>query len=211
MIPDFDPHDPKSMFNTIISDSFQFDLCNRIHAQYGLAAEHCFDTFLEAEAKDILPYYRRASIESALVDCLEKHRVKVNAEKNIIGNCSHRLIVSDRILLTQSCVRFREELPRDAFFRLGYARSGQGYLFDDDRPPDPNSYLYAIITHCPSGSIKTPAFIDIIFPDENYEKIIGRIRLLDKFPQIGQVEFEEIKDSLQLKEASLRLKGKKKA
>lgn len=211
----FNPRDPVMMFNALTSDSVQIELCRQIYTQYAMAAEYCYDTFLNAEARDILPYYRRASIESALVDCLEKHdKVEVITATNIIKNWAHRAImVSDRVLITHSSVSNRRELPRKAFFRQGYARSRQMYLFEDDRPldPDPSMYLYAIITHCPSDAIKTPEFIDIIFPDENYEKVVDTIPLLNKFPQVGRMQTEEIMDDLELREAKIRLKGKKKA
>lgn len=215
MKKDFDPRDPVTMFNTLTPKVVQLEICKQVHTQYTLSAEHCYDTFLDAEARDVLPYYRRAGIECVLVDSLAKHdNVKVIAATNIMKNWAHRaIIISDRILITHSSVSNRKELPRKALFRKGYARSGQMYLFDDDRPPDPDPsmYLYAIITHCPSGAIKTPDFIDIVFPDENYEKVIDTIPLLNKFPQVGQVETEEIKDDLKLKQAEVRLKEKRKA
>jgi hypothetical protein len=215
MKSDFDPRDPVMMFNAITPDAVQLELCKQIHTQYAVAAEHCYDVFLDAEARDVLPYYRRACIESALVDCLAKYNnFKVIAATNIIKNWAHRAIIaSDRVLITHSSVNNRTELPRKALFRQGYARSAQMYLFEDDRPPDPDPsmYLYAIITHCPSGAIKTPEFIDIVFPDENYEKAIATIPLLTKFPQVGRVDTEEIKDDLKLKETEIRLKEKRKA
>jgi len=215
MKSDFDPRDPVTMFNALTPEAAQFDICRQIHAQYAVAAEHCYDTFLDAEARDALPYYRRACIESALVDCLEKHDdLEVIAATNMPKNWAHRaIIVSDRVLVTHSSVSNRRELPRKALFRQGYARSGQMYLFEDDRPPDPDPsmYLYAIITHCPSGAIKTPEFIDIVFPDEDYETVIDTIPSLTKFPQVGRVETEEIKDDLELTEAEIRLKKKRHA
>ena len=215
MKSDFDPRDPVTMFNALTTDAVQLELCRQIHTQYAVAAEYCYDTFLDAEARDVLPYYRRACIESALVDCLAKHdNLEVIAATNIMRNWAHRaIVVSDRVLITHSSVTNRRELPRKALFRQGYARSGQMYLFEDDRPPDPDPsmYLYAIITHCPSGAIKTPEFIDIVFPDEGYEKVIDTIPLLNKFPQVGRVETEEIKDDLELREAEIRLKEKRNA
>ena len=212
MLKDFDPRDPVTMFDALTANAIQLEICKQVYAQYAVAFEHCDETFLEAEAKNILPYYRRGKIESALVDCLAKYdNLQVVAATNIIKNWAHRTIkVSGRVLITHSSVSNREELPRQSLFRKGYARSGQMYLFEDDCPPepDPSMYLYAIITHCPSAAIKTPEFIDIVFPDENYEKIIGTIRLLDKFPQVGQVKTEEISDALSV---DIRLKKKRNA
>jgi hypothetical protein len=215
MLDDFDPRDPVRMFNALIPDVVQLKLCRQICTQYNLAAEHCYETFLDAEARDVLPHYRRACIESALVDCFAKQDdFNVKVATNSIRNSVHRaIIVSDRILITHSSVSERKGLPREALFRQTYARSGQMYLFEDDCPPepDPSMYLYAIITHCPSDAIKIPEFIDIVFPDENYEMVIGAVPLLDKFPQIVQVEAEEIKDTLELREAEIRLKRKRNA
>jgi hypothetical protein len=203
------------MFNALTSDAIQLDICKQIYAQYRAAFEHCDEAFLEAEARNVLPYYRRGRIESAFVDALDKYdNVQVIAATNIIKNWAHRAItVSGRILITHSSVSTREELPRKALFRKGYARSGQMYLFEDDcfPVPDPSLYLYAIITHCPSAAIKTPEFINIVFPDENYEMIIDSIPLLDKFPQVAQVPTEEISDALTLEKVEVKLKRKRNA
>lgn len=215
MLDDFDPRDPVGMFNALIPDTVQLKLCKQICTQYALAAEHCYETFLDAEARDVLPYYRRACIESALVDCFTKHDdFNVKVATNSIRNSAHRaIIVSDRILITHSSVSERKGLPREALFRQTYARSGQMYLFEDDCPPEPDSSmcLYAIVTHRASDAIKIPEFIDIVFPDENYGMVIAAVPLLDKFPQVIQVKTEEIKDTLELREAEIRLKRKRNA
>jgi hypothetical protein len=215
MLKDFNPRKPVAMFNAFVSDAVQLNLCKQINAQYALAADHCYEHFLDPEARDLLPHYRRAGIESALADCFERYKdFDVVAATNIIRNCAHRaIIVSNRIRITHSSVSEKGELPREALFRQTYASSGQMYLFEEYRPPepDPSMYLYAIITHRPSDAIRVPEFIDIIFPDENYENIIGRIPLLDKFPQVRQVETEAIGDTLNLDKIEIKLKKKRNA
>ena len=70
-----------------------------------------------------------------------------------------------------------------------------GKVFNDNE-----IILYAIITHMPdSANEKTPEFIDIVFPDRAYKKIVGRIELLNKFPDVVvKEEHEEIPDDTEI-------------
>ena len=85
-------------------------------------------------------------------------------------------------------------------------------LFEDDVPsaPDPSTRLYAIVIHSHSSLIKVPDFIDVIFPDEKCKNVLAVIPLLDKFPQVRQidVEIEEIKDALKLAGVDIQLTRK---
>jgi len=196
----YNPTKPDEMFNDLVGDDIQREIARGVVSQYSLAYEYCYGNFAQTEAHDLLPEYRRACIEGIMPDLAERiGDYTVGSRKNKAKNCWHRLIRSDRIILTQSKVEQRRMLPRCTEFRKGYAADPQmvfdflneddeAYEFEDEVP------LYGIITHMPVlGNEKVPAFIDIGFPNRNYESIVGHsIKLLDKFPDtIPEITQEE--------------------
>jgi hypothetical protein len=203
-----DPTKPNEMFNDLVSDDIQREIPKAFLEQYKRSCEYCYGTFAKTEAHDLLPEYRRACIEGIMPDLAERiGGYTIDSRKNKAGNCWHRLILSDSIILTQSKVEQREILPRDAEFRKGYAKSNQ-MLFDfmnenEASELDAEAPLYAIIVHKPADDDKRlPEFIDIVFPDKNYKEIVGRIRLLDKFPDIisiPEINQETIPDNVEIK------------
>ena len=195
----YDPTKPDEMFNDLVSDDIQRDIAKAVVSQYRIAYEYCCETFEPPEAHDLLPQYRRACIEGIIPELAKKvGKYTTKKGRNKAKNCYHRLILGNGIILTQSKVEQRGILPRNAEFRKGYAKSPQMVFdflnedeaceFGDEAP------LYGIITHMPVlGNEKVPAFIDIGFPDRNYESIVGHsIKLLDKFPDtIPEITQEE--------------------
>lgn len=195
----YDPTKPDEMFNDLVNDDIQREIAKAFLEQYKRAHKHCYKTFAPTEAHDLLPHYRRVCIEDIIPDlaarigsCVAKPR------KNKAKNCSHRLMIKNRIILTQSKVEQEGTLPRNAEFRKGYAKSPQmvfGFIDEGEVSEIENEVpFYTIITHMPVlGNEKVPAFIDIVFPDRNYESIVGHsIKLLDKFPDtIPEITQEE--------------------
>lgn len=208
----YDPHKPVHMFNDLVSEHVQLAIAKLVVAQYKVASEACEDEFSRAEAADLLPHYRRARIESELCDLVETFpALRVDEAPNAKRNCHHRRILCNQVMLTESLVKQRSQLPREARFRQGYARSRQLHLFEKQLPPEPDSLLYAIVVHAPSSEDKaSPAFVDVIFPDENYETILERIPLLEKFPAvIGSVTETAEEVILDNVTAQLRSKAKR--
>ena len=78
---------------------------------------------------------------------------------------------------------------------MDFMEEDQSFEFNDDE-----IILYAIIIHKPSlGDEKTPEFIDIVFPNKAYNEILGRIELLNKFPNVlVKEEHEEIADNTEI-------------
>jgi len=195
----FDPLDPLGMFNATTAERIQRELLTAVCAIYGISYGDC-EQFEASTLADILPHWRRAKIEEALAELGGRlDGCSVKNEKNEAGTCSHNvLLIGDRIVLTQSKVDDRYRLPRDAAFRGTYARSPQ-MLFDfmnGEIPPNPDSHqaLYAIMTHSPSDVAHLPLFVDIVFPDPTCKYILGRVRLMEKFPDVVQhfVPAEEV-------------------
>jgi len=193
----YDPTKPSEIFNDLVGNKIKNEIARGVVSQYILAYEHCYGSFAQTEAHDLLPDYRRACIEGIMPDLAERiGGYTVKSKKNKAKNCWHRLILSNCIILTQSKVEQREKLPRDATFRKGYAESNQ-MLFDFMNEGEVSEFdleapLYAIIVHLPANDNKRlPEFVDIVFPNENYREIVGRIKLLYKFPDIISEKFQE--------------------
>ena len=183
-------NDPLGIFNRLVDDNFQLDLLKAVISQYEASYVHCCEVFAPAAREDILPYYRRAKIENVLEDLANQHEsCSVKIEKNLARNCCHSLMfLGERIALTQSKVEKRGSLPRDAEFRGSYARSPQ-MVFDFvreelDSTQSDDAVLYGIIVHSPQEIERFPRFVDIVFPDSQYEYLLDKIPLMEKFPDI---------------------------
>lgn len=200
------PTKPVEMFNDLVPAELQSKIAKAVVSQYSEAYKYCYERFLPTEAHDLLPHHRRACIESVIPDLAEGIESCVaESRKNKAKNCSHRLIVNNRIILTQSKVEQSEILPRNAEFRSGYAESPQMFFsfMNEDKTPesDEKAPLYAIIIHMPMENSKnSPEFVNIVFPDKFYEVIVQSIRLLDKFPDIRpEIKEENIPGDLEIK------------
>jgi len=207
------------MFEVLVGKDFQKESLKAVFSAYDKAFAHCSENFDAATFHDILPHYRRAKIEEALREVAlraEDHTVK--APRNKARNCSHNLLfVNERVALTQSKVDRREQLPREAIFRETYASNPQmllDFMTDGERDccsdgSEENKVLYGILVHSPSEAPALPCFVDIVFPDQDCEYIIDRIRLMEKFPDVveqfapaEEVIVPEIDQQLQLKRSS---------
>lgn len=209
-IKKYDPTKPKVMFNDLVNDDIQLNIAKGVIEQYRKAHKHCYETFGKTEAWGLLPDYRRTCIEDIMPDIAERiGRCVAKPRKNKAKNCYHRLLLVKstkgvNVALTQSKVEQKKLLPRDAEFRKGYAKDPQMVMdfMEEDKTSEPNDevILYVIITHMPDpANEKTPLFIDIVFPNKEYNKSIERIELLNKFPNIVvKEEHEEITDNTEI-------------
>jgi len=206
----YDPTKPHEMFNDLVSDRIQRQIAIAVVSQYKRAYRDCYENCEREEAHDLLPHLRRAYIEGVMPDLAERvEGYTTITKKNKAENCWHRSILGDRIRLTQSKVEQREILPRNAEFRKGYARSNQMFFdFMNENEVseiDSEEPLYAIIAHMPAENDKgAPEFVDILFPDKDYKEIVGRIKLLDKFP--GTIP-ETIQEEAIPEKAEIKLEG----
>lgn len=189
----FDPYDPVGMFNACVPTGFQKGILRAVVSQYAKAYEHCHERFDSPTCDDVLPHYRRALIEEELGELARRFKEPgVLSRQNDAHNCSHNvLLLGDHIAITQSKVDARMALPREAGFRASYARSPQ-MVFDFAREEEAcmsveaEPILYAIVVHAPSDLASRPLFVDIVFPDAAYQEIVGRVGLLEKFPDVTE-------------------------
>ena len=191
-ITDFPPHKPRQIFEYFVPEKFLIGVVKAIIEQYKHTKWKLERESLGFEEKRYLaPHLRRTYIESAFSQFprrFKNEKVQVTCRENSSKD-SHRIIVCGPILLTQSKVDRRSQLPREAEFRRTYAESPQLNLFDTSADEfvfaeNDEDTLFAIITHKPAENMDQPEFVDVIFPDKNYTRIIDRIRLFDKYPTI---------------------------
>ena len=210
-IKKYNPTKPKVMFNDLVNDDIQLNIAKGVIEQYRKARKHCYETFGKTEAWGLLPDYRRTCIEDVMPDIAARMGDDCTAKpiRNKAKNCYHRLVLAKsnngiNVAFTQSKVENKELLPRDAEFRKGYAKDPQMVMdfMEEDNTSESNDevILYAIITHMPDpANEKTPLFIDIVFPNKAYNEILGRIELLNKFPNVlVKEEHEEIADNTEI-------------
>lgn len=209
----FSPYKPVEMFDAFVPEAVLLTITEGVIREYKNAKIWCETEFNPVEADGLLPHFRRACIESMLCELTKRHpEIQTMRRLNAKRNCSHRLVSCGGVMLTQSLVEHKKALPREAIYREGYARDPQYYLFGEDDPPIEEAPLYGIITHMPVSGRENglAAFVDIVFPDQAYKVIVGRIPLLDRFPGIVDVVSstvqEKIPDSLK---AKLRSKKEK--
>lgn len=210
---EMDLHRPVDAFNRDVCEELQRELLRVVLIQYAAAAEHCHEQFSHETANDELPHYRRAMIEEEVAELIRRtdgHSVK--SQKNRARNCSHNVfLLGGQIALTQSKVDAREQLPRDALFRGSYAETPQTlFAFMKEAETtlavDGQRMLYGILTHCPSEVESMPLFVDIVFPDARYECVVGRVCLLERFPDVVEQFVPEEEVILPQVDQKVRLK-----
>jgi hypothetical protein len=203
----FSPSKPVEMFDAFVPQGVQVAVAADIVSEYRLAKVTCDTEYHAPESEDLLPFVRRACIESMLCELPKSHPgLRIVTRANKTKNCFHRVLVCGRVLLTQSLVEHEGTLPREAEYRKGYARDAQYLLFEREEPPAEDAPLYGIVTHMPVSrhDAGVPAFIDVLFPDPKY-RVIARMPLLARFPAVlGQVEIAEPETIPDILETKLR-------
>lgn len=123
-------------------------------------------------------------IESRMCDVAEKYKptVEVVVEYPSPKSSPYVVLKAGPIILTESMVEERCQLPRQAKHRQANARLNYG-LFSDLEETLPDDHpIYAILTHVPHWQKPEPLSVDLIFPNARYDGIEGpRIDLLAAF------------------------------
>ena len=181
------PYDPSRLFHSEVDDDLLKTICRTLCKGYKDAYEHCHANFPKEQAHDLLPIYRRATVERNVAHVVTRFSdVEALPAPNSIGNCYHVRIHCGRVVLTISAVQTSREMVRDAVFRNQYARSAQKHLFDGDEPPAFDADLYGILLHGPDKRWPAyPAFLRVGFPNHtNTDYLQDPIDLKNKFPEI---------------------------
>lgn len=163
------------------------------------AAYEYADNFSPPQAKDLLPYIRRAKIDEHLKNVAEgfeplEHSICLNQARN----CHYVKVEAGSITLTANAVNGPSEMVRQAIFRGTLAVSNQLLLFPDKyNRPKGNSY-YAVILHGAENFDESRvAFVYLGFPSFDLETYLTRINLVDYcnielYPEITEESIEDL-------------------
>jgi hypothetical protein len=174
---------------------------------YLSSAEFCADRFELTEAVNVLPFWRRAMVESRLRENARQHKsMKVSCDKDASGFWNHTVVSFGDCIMTQSTARHPDELLRHSYAREAYAEpDNQKYLDASFQPVTPSrrGFVYAVLVHGRDPDEKFfPAFARIVFPNPNLTSNFRRsIDLFTEFPETvrqctGGI-FEERKQTLE--------------
>ena len=146
--------------------SFLREVAACLNMSYRVARERTAE-FPDGILHDLLPQYRHAVVQSALLILARKYSgrgVIASSELNVAENSYHTLIRSGDVVLTESPVPTPNAVVRRAIFRESYAVSNQLDLYRKDKRPAADAPLYALIVHGPGALAKAPSFAKIVFP-----------------------------------------------
>jgi hypothetical protein len=202
-------------FNLNVPEKIQKALLQRILQCYRDASQHCYKHFRPAQAKDVSGHYRRGRIEDEMIGVAERFRkdgVTFNEVPYKRNTGHHVELRSGMVTFTESCVLFKDDLPREADFRETLASTGQREMFAEgkDEEVEPGTTLYAVLLHGVGTGSKRErcAFASIRFPAKNFRGYLGgTVDLFNKFPEFVQ---EFYADSAEQQDTELKVIRRKK-
>jgi len=181
-----------------ISSDFYRKISLAIQEAYLTSKQEALSSLHEREAIDLLPYSRRASIETAFYNIGSSFdELKVERRKNKNGNSTHVEIKSSKLILTQSWTTDQNKVIRPSYFRTSLAGYNQLSLFDDFNTNNADdNVLYGMIVHGAYSSMPDkPDYMILAFPDSNYQRWIWKKSILN-LVEFKKLEEEIIEDEL---------------
>lgn len=179
---------PKSNLYEIISQNVPYAFLNSLVAQSipeacKIARKKVEDDFSLHEAKNLLPHYQRAMVESSLRKTAQEFGLETLVGKNTNKNTNYTKVISGKLVITASAVQSSDTKVRKAIFRsqLAEAPHKQLALFKDEHEQkaiDGDSY-YCIILHPVAtwDSERQSDFINLAFPSRDCKSYICNIDL----------------------------------
>jgi hypothetical protein len=171
---------------TQLSYPVRIALATTVVRAYELGHKLCSSNFSSSQARDLVGHNIRGYIEELLQGVARAFPETVHASirTNIVGSQNYTRLQIGQIVLTASKTSEPERLPRQAKFRNDLAASGQYDLFGQVEDISDGDFIYGLISHGVDENDKlknTPSWVDIVFPDNNMEMVIGSVGLLDEY------------------------------
>lgn len=160
--------DPVEIFKADVSPSFLTGLYQGVCDAYASARFSVERQPIgEEEQYNLMPWTRRAHVESRLRNAANRERIEVNTEET--GFWRHVVVTSGRIRLTQSTAKNQETPLRSSGYKLRYAKEQeQMYLPGlEELAPKLNirdPHLYAVLLHRAPLDADAPDFVVVRFP-----------------------------------------------
>ncbi len=164
--------------------------------------------FLKEEAHDLLGFQRWIEIRNQFRGLGGRfNEIETYTEPNGPAPSYHVVINSEKMILTVSSVQAPWIMPRPAAYRKEFAIQNQYELW----PKLPSSKIFGILIHGPNPKDKSkPAFLQVRFPDKNYESYIQHnIDLFSRFDALVKnlLGISEKKDLLPIKISKITGEG----
>lgn len=190
------PKEYRDRFEQFVPSGFQADLCSSLVEIYEKAYRESYELFPPEQAHDFLPIYRRSLIEARLQLLARRYGLEATSYKNKADNCFHVRISAGELVLTISGLPNKNVMVRQADFRAMLARDNQLFLFPEfERVLAAGEHkVYGLIVHGPNPTRTKPAFVQVVFPNQELTKYLGRIDLLALFAPAQTTEEEQIAD-----------------
>jgi hypothetical protein len=170
---------------------------------YAVAWELC-KKYLKEEAHDFLGFQRWIELRSQLRGLGGRfNAIETYTSPDGPAPSYHVVIDSEKFILTVSSVPSPSIMPRPAIYRREYAVRSQLNLFE---PQSPTSKIFGLLIHGANPKDKSkPAFLQVRFPDRDYESYIQHnIDLFARFEPLVKnlLGISEKKDLLPIHEFS---------
>ena len=134
--------------------------------------------------------YRRGLIEQDLRAAALRHGFLGAGVLNSQKTSAHTEVTVGSIVITHSTLPSRLEMARPAVFRSGLALEFQMVLVPPghQQPPAADQRLYAVIVTGEDRSKPAiPAFVDVVFPNNEFTNYMGRLDLIRHLESFGVV------------------------
>lgn len=181
MVVKFDAQQLTAIFDEHVPKDFQEQTLRLLFAVYREAHEQCYSIASAPQARDLLPYLRRARIESDWASLAQRHAgLSATTCTNAAKNCHHVEIVAGEVVLTESKTDGPSDLPAEAEFRDTIVQTCQQNLFE---PEPPGDKLYAILIHGTDDG-QHLSFARMAFPTRDLLTYRGSVDLFARFPYV---------------------------
>jgi hypothetical protein len=158
-----------NLFKTEVPFEFLEEIVNGFLRGYKDIKDAVYTMFPKDLARDLLPHFRRVTIDSLLLTTAKKYpNLRGKTEKNFAKNCSHVRIKTNSFTITANAVNYPSESVRKAKFRNAMAEANQLLLPGFDLPDKTPRPYFATILHGPLyPEMERLAFISLGFPSHD--------------------------------------------
>lgn len=185
-------------FKEEIPLDFLKDIVEKLPEVYRESYKEVNDKFFPAQAKDLLPHFRRAKIDELLINIVASYNnLDASIHKNEAKNCHHTEVQVGSIVLTANAVSRQREMVRDARFRKTLAEPNQLWLLPNMDNRQRGDTCFGMILHGPMPNDQSKvAFVCLGFPEPNGDYYVKHENLadycnLDLYPKAPVEEIED--------------------
>lgn len=177
------------LFWECVPREFLRKLLRELAFSYPKAADRNFDEFEPSEAVNVIPFERRALIETGFRRSAEGFD-EITMSVRRAGTWNYSLATcGQKVILTQNKAPSPDDVVRRSFFKLQHAVANrQLMLFEGSEPPPipPSTNLYGIVLHgSASDNPYKLGFAEVRFPLKDLTGYhAGRIDLMREFPDV---------------------------